>query len=190
MSSNLLHQTASPLLRLAIGGTLLLGAVACTSRANKETALANLVAKNDFESMEGWGVTSSSLTMDKARSGRYSVKVDPSIEYSIGYRNTLLRISEIRIKKLHVHGWVQLSGPKAKAVVVVQITNPDKGGEQVYWQALDVRAQVKTINHWTEVDQDFDLPNTVSSNQELQVYLWRTGPEDTTYLDDLEITKG
>jgi hypothetical protein len=189
MSSILLHWPARWLLRLLIGGTLWVGAAACTRSDKPEAALANLVAKNDFESVEGWGVTSASLTTDKAHSGRYSVKVDPGIEYSIGYRNTLLRVSDIRIKKLHVHGWVRLSSFKAKAVIVVQITNPAKNNEQVYWQALDVRAEVKTINRWTQVDQDFDLPDTVSANHELHVYMWRTGPDDTTYLDDLEITK-
>lgn len=180
---------ARPLLNLVIGGTILAGTAACSRSDKKETALANLVAKNDFESVEGWGVTSPSLTTNKAHSGRYSVKVDPEVEYSIGYRNTLLRVSDIRIKKLHVHGWVQLSSFKAKAVIVVQIINPDKNDEQVYWQALDVRNEVKTINRWTQVDQDFDLPATISANQELRVYMWRTGPDDTTYLDDLAITK-
>ncbi|RZJ87166.1 MAG: hypothetical protein EOO60_12490 [Hymenobacter sp.] len=189
MSSILLHQTALPLLRLVVGGALLIGATACARSDKKEVALANLVAKNDFESVEGWGVSSASLTTAEAHSGRYSVKVDPAIEYSIGYRNTLLRVSDIRIKKLHVHGWVRLSSFKAKAVLVMQVTNPDKGGEQVYWQAFDVRSQVKTINRWTQVDQDFDLPNAVSANHELRVYMWRTGPEDTVYLDDLEISK-
>jgi len=188
MSSISLRQPAR-LLRLAIGGTLLLGAAACSTSTKKEETPANLVTKNDFESVEGWGVSSTSLTTAKARSGRYSIKVDPEIEYSIGYRNTLLRISDVRIKKLHVHGWVQVSSFKAKAVIVVQVSDPAKGGEQVYWQALDVRNEVKTINRWTQVDQDFELPATVSGNQELRVYMWRTGPEDTTYLDDLEITK-
>jgi hypothetical protein len=189
MSSILLHRMARPLLCLVVGSTLLTGAAACSRSDKKEASLANLVAENDFESVEGWGVTSTSLTTAKAHSGRYSVKVDPAIEYSIGYRNTLLRLSDTRIKKLHVHGWVQLSSFKAKAVIVVQVTNPDKGGEQVYWQALDVRDEVKTINRWTQVDQDFELPATVSSSHELHVYMWRTSPEDTTYLDDLEITK-
>jgi hypothetical protein len=50
---------------------------------------------------------------------------------------------------------------------------------------------VKTLNRWTEIDKDFELPATVNSNQELKVYMWRNGPpEQTTYLDDLEITKG
>jgi hypothetical protein len=190
MSSILLHQTAHLLLRLVIGGTLIIGATACSKNDKKEASLASLVAKNDFEAVEGWGVSSNSLTTTKAHSGRYSIKVDPEVEYSIGYRNTLLRVSDIRIKKLHVHGWVQVSSFKAKAVIVVQITDPAKNGEQVYWQALDVRNEVKTINHWTQVDQDFDLPDTVSANQELSVYMWRTAPDDTTYLDDLEITKG
>jgi hypothetical protein len=190
MSSISLHQTAHLLLRLVIGGALMVGAGACSKNDKKEVLPANLVAKNDFEAVEGWGVSSNSLTTAKAHSGRYSIKVDPEIEYSLGYRNTLLRVSDVRMKKLHIHGWVQVSSFKAKAVIVVQLTDPAKGGEQVYWQALDVRNEVKTINHWTQVDQDFDLPDTMSADQELSVYMWRTAPDDTTYLDDLEITRG
>ncbi|GAB3332128.1 hypothetical protein GCM10027511_41290 [Hymenobacter humi] len=170
-------------------GALLVGAAACSSASKEAAAPANLVTRNDFETMEGWGVASPSLTKAKAHSGRFSVKVDRETEYSIGYRNTLLQVSNSKINKLHVHGWALLSGPQAKAVIVVQITDPAKGGEKVYWQALDIRGEVKTLNHWTEIDKDFDLPDTISSSQELQVYMWRTSPDDTTYLDDLEITK-
>ncbi|MFC7666766.1 hypothetical protein ACFQT0_04535 [Hymenobacter humi] len=90
------------------------------------------------------------------------MKVDRETEYSIGYRNTLLQVSNSKINKLHVHGWALLSGPQAKAVIVVQITDPAKGGEKVYWQALDIRGEVKTLNHWTEIDKDFDLPDTIA----------------------------
>lgn len=178
------------LLRLIAGSVLLMGMATCSSPAKEEAVPANLVAKNDFEAVDGWGVVSTSLTNAKAHSGRYSVKVDGGIEYSIGYRNTLLQVSNSKINKLHVRAWVLLSGTKAKAVLVVQIVNPAKNGEQVYWQALDIRAEVKTLNHWTQIDKDFDLPANISSNQELRVYMWRTSPNDTTYLDDVEITKG
>ncbi|MBO2008312.1 carbohydrate binding domain-containing protein [Hymenobacter negativus] len=176
--------------RVVAGSALLLGVASCSSDSKEGAAPANLVSKNDFEACEGWGVTSTSLTSAKAHSGRYSIKVDPGIEYSIGYANTLGKMSSTKIKKLHVSGWAMLSSPKVKAVLVLQITDPAKGGAQIYWQALNIRAEVKTINHWTQIEKDFDLPDTISSNQELKLYMWRTGPDDTTYLDDVEITKG
>jgi hypothetical protein len=191
MSPSLLLLPERLFFRLAILFTLIVNAVACSSPKQEAVTPDNLVAKNDFESLDGWGVVSSSLTTAKAHSGRYSVKVDPETEYSVGYTNTLIRVSDRKINKLHLHGWVLLSGPKAKAVMVVQLTDPTKGGAQVYWEALNIRAEVKTLNRWTEIDKDFELPATVNSNQELKVYMWRNGPpEQTTYLDDLEITKG
>ncbi|WP_426058269.1 carbohydrate binding domain-containing protein [Hymenobacter sp. B1770] len=190
MLPSLLFLAERRFLRLVASCTLVLGAVACSSSKKEDVTPENLITKNDFESMEGWGVVSSSLTTAKAHSGRYSVKVDPETEYSIGYTNNLIRVSDRKINKIHVHGWVLLSGPKAKAVMVVQITDPAKGGPPIYWEAMNIRAEVKTLNHWTEIDKDFDLPSTINSNQELKVYMWRNGPEQTTYLDDLEITKG
>lgn len=178
-----------PLFRLAIGSALLVSVAACSGNKAGEVP-ANRVAMNDFESMDGWGVISPSLTTEKAHSGRYSVKVDRETEYSIGYTNPLIRVASTKIKKLHVHGWVMLGNPQAKGVIVVQVTNPAKGGEKIYWEALDVRSAAKTLNRWTEIDKDFDLPDTIASTHELRVYMWRTAPDGLIYLDDLELTKG
>ncbi|WP_035565084.1 carbohydrate binding domain-containing protein [Hymenobacter sp. IS2118] len=190
MTLSLLALANRQFIRLVAGSFLLAGATACSSSTKEEAVPANLVTRNDFEAVEGWGVVSPSLTKAKARSGRYAIKVDGETEFSIGYQNTLLQVSNSKLKKLHVRGWALLTGPQAKAVLVVQVTDPAKGGEQVYWEALDIRGEVKTLNHWTQVDKDFVLPATIGPNQELKIYMWRTGPDDATYLDDLEITKG
>ncbi len=171
------------------GLSAILTLAACSSSDSPTTYPANLVTRNDFEALAGWGVASPSLTTAQAHSGHYSVKVDKDIEYSLGYHNQLSQVSPARINKLHIKAWVLLGTPDAKAVVVLQVTDPAKPGPPVYWQALDVQEQVKTINHWTLVDKDFVLPATVAGTQELAVYLWRTQPSATVYLDDLEITK-
>lgn len=187
MSLYSLASAKRQLFRLVASSALLLGAASCSS--DKKETPANLVSRNDFESFDGWGPTTTSLSNAKAHSGSFSVKVDPEIEYSVGYRNTFVRASSTKISKLHVSGWVLMTGPKAKAVIVVQVNDPATGA-QVYWQAADVKAEVKTLNHWTQIDKDFELPATITPAQELRVYMWRTSPDDTTYLDDLEITKG
>lgn len=190
MLQTVCSETVRPFFRWVIGSALLVGAVACSGGSKPGEVPANRVTVNDFESMDGWGVISPSLTTEKAHSGRYSVKVDRETEYSIGYSNPLIRVASSKIKKLHVHAWVMLGNPQAKAVIVVQVTNPAKGGEKIYWEALDVRSAAKTLNRWTEIDKDFDLPDTISSTHELRVYMWRTSPEGLVYLDDLELTKG
>lgn len=179
----------SCLLRLLLSASLLAGVASCKSESS-ESIPANRLASNDFEAVEGWGVNSSSITTAKAHSGRYSVKVDKESEFSVGYRNTLLRMSNTKISKLHVHGWALMTGAKAKAVIVVQISEPGKPGPPTYWQALDIKGELKTLNHWTEIEKNFDLPANLAPNQEIQVYMWRTSPDDATYLDDLELTKG
>ncbi|MFC7666767.1 hypothetical protein ACFQT0_04540 [Hymenobacter humi] len=37
-------------------GALLVGAAACSSASKEAAAPANLVTRNDFETMEGWGL--------------------------------------------------------------------------------------------------------------------------------------
>ena len=175
------------LIRFMVGSALVVAAASCSggTKATPE----NLIAKNDYESIDGWCEHSVSLSTTKAHSGRFSSKVDREIEYGIGYRNTLLKVSNSKLSKLHVHGFGLVTGNKAKAVLVVQITDPATGA-QIFWQALDLKGEIKTLNHWTEFDKDFVLPATITSAQELRVYMWRTSPDDATYLDDLEITKG
>ena len=174
--------------KLFVAGALLLTLNACSSD-NKQTIPENRVTLNDFEALDGW-MPAVPLTAERAHSGRYSIKVDKDAEYSLGYSNPLGKVSPTKIKKLTINAWALRTGSEAKAVIVVEITNPANPTAKPYWQSMDMYQQVKTFNTWTKVTKDFELPATILPTSQLRVYMWRAGaPGQATFLDDFEITK-
>jgi hypothetical protein len=172
---------------LAVAG--LLGLASCSKSADN-TGPSNRIAFNDFESVDGWGAPNSSLTTAQAHSGHYAVKVDKDVEYSLGYNNLLGKASASKIKKLIVHGWVYVTGPKTTASLVLQVVAPDKNNQQVFWGGVDLSKEVHEANEWQEVRQEISLPDNVEASQQLRVYMWRGAAQQPVYLDDLEILKG
>lgn len=147
----------------------------------------NVVAANDFESMDGWAPANPSITREKAHSGHYSARINQAVEFSAGYTNLLGSMSSVRMQKLTVKAWGLRSGGDAKASLVVQVVNPVTGAS-LYWQALDVTTQVTTLNRWTEVSKTFDIPATLGPTEQMRIYLWRTGSQ-AVYLDDIALIR-
>lgn len=174
--------------KLLLAGVSLLVFNACSSGDKLAESPQNRVTLNDFDSLDGWA-PAVPVTTEKARSGRFSIKVGPGSEYSAGYTNVLSKVSAVKISKLMVNGWALRAGLESKAALVVTITDPAKGNEQVFWQAMDIHEQVKTYNTWTKVSKEFALPATIQPTHVLQVYMWQSNASKPTYLDDLEITK-
>ena len=169
---------------------LILALVSCGDK--KEGSPANQLASNDFESIDGWvgDNTPSSLTKERAHSGRYSIKVDPTVEYSMGYSNLLGKLSPSKLRKLKVHGWVNLPNGKTEAVLVTQITDPaNPAAKPIVWEGLKLTDQVKAFNKWVEVEKEIILPDNVTYANKISVYLWRTGAPEPAFIDDLTIEK-
>lgn len=180
--------TSISLSRFWVGAALLLSLGACSSEGNTASAPANRITFNDFENADGWVTVSPSLNKEKAHSGRFSVKVQPGVDYGLGYGNMLNQVSASKFQKLTVKGWALRSGPKATAVIVVQVI--DAAGKSVFYQTLPLDEVAPTINKWSEFSRDFILPATITADQALKVYLWRASAEQAAYLDDFELLKG
>jgi hypothetical protein len=169
---------------------LAVGFSACSSGSSVKSA--DVLASNDFEQLDGWlgSAATPSLNRERAHSGEYSVKVDPKIDYSLGYNNQLGRISPTRLHKLKIHCWVFLSNSKTAVALVTDVSNPDPAKSLVHHSYdLAKATRPKGYHQWIEVEYTIDLPETVTSNSQLVVYLWRADSQEPAYLDDLQILK-
>jgi hypothetical protein len=171
-------------------GLLAFGLLSCGSHESGKPD--NELASNDFESLDGWmnGVTSPSLTKEKAHSGVYSVKVDPSIDYSFGYSNQLGRVSAERVTKVKLHAWVNLPNENTPVTLVLELKNPGDP-KPVLWDGLDLlkEAKAKGVNKWIEVEKTVDLPESAAFTSQLGVSMWRGSSTQPAYLDDLQILR-
>jgi hypothetical protein len=171
-------------------GLLALGMFSCGGASSSKPA--NELTSNDFESIDGWtgGVPSASLTKEKAHSGVYSVKVDPTIDYSLGYNNQIGKLSPVRVKKIKIHAWINLPSSQTPVTLVVEIKKPGEP-KNLLWDGVDLLKEVKPkgFNKWVEVEKTFDLPENTTFDSQLLVYMWRGSSNQPAYLDDLQITK-
>lgn len=167
---------------------LLIGVAACAEK--KEEVVTNALAHNDFEALDGWMATdqpSPSLTTEQAHSGKYSAKVDPAIEYSLGFSKQLGKVAAKMPKKLKLHAWVNVSNSKATPFLVTELKDAEAGNKQILWDGLDLAKEAKEYNTWIEVERTVTLPATAAYTNMLKVYLWRGSGQQPAYIDDITI---
>ena len=149
----------------------------------------NTMVNADFDTLAGWlpEPQNATLSREKAHSGQYSLKVDGVHEYSLGYRQALGQLRNIRVKKITVSAWAFVPSTDANASLVVAVTNPANPAEKpLLWEGIDLGAS-KTYGKWTEIKKTIALPDGVLPTSALGLYLWRTGGNKPVYLDDLHV---
>ncbi|MBX0292553.1 hypothetical protein K3G63_19070 [Hymenobacter sp. HSC-4F20] len=149
------------------------------------------LVSNDFESLDGWlgDQNTASVTREKAHSGRYSLKVDGSTEYSRTYSNLLGKMHDTRVKKIKVNAWVFVPSAQAGAKLVTVISDTAPDAKPAVWDGLDLGPAVKgQYGKWIEINNELAVPENVSPTSKFVMYLWRTGGPLPVYLDDLNVT--
>lgn len=167
-------------------------AVALFSCGGSKEKPKGLLIENDFEAMDGWanGCTNASLNKEKAHSGVYSLKVNPGMDFSMGYSNQLGKLSPSRVKKMKVHAWVFVPNDKALATLVTEMKNPGEE-KSAFWDGIDLvkEAKVNGFNKWIEVEKTQELPESANFNSQLLFYLWRGSSTQPVYMDDVQLIK-
>lgn len=167
-----------------LGAALVALLAACSS--DKSTDSPGNIISTGFEDLDGWVPASPSLTKEKAHSGHYSIKIDPTIEYSLTYINIMGKVIPIKPKKLHLTAWATTTSKEADAMLTVSMLNP-KDGAVLLIEQVHLKERVKTPGEWEKVEMEFVVPEKATAADELRVYLWRVGSGEPVYLDDLEL---
>ena len=169
-------------------GILLTASLASCGGGDTTTNPANLVAKNDFESMDGWmgDAPAPSLTKEKAHSGLYSVSVRPGVDYGIGYSSLLGKMTPTRPQKIKLSAWVFVPSDQANANLVVEMRDPaNPAAPPLLWQGIVLKKEVKKFNEWQQLEKVITLPAGATAATSFKMYLWRTDSAVPVYLDDV-----
>jgi hypothetical protein len=175
-------------MRLSPYAALVLLAAGCSSDNASSTAPENQLMFSDFESLAGWASDAPSLTREKAHSGKYAIKVDNDIEYSLTYRNQLGNLSPTKLQKLRLTAYAYLTNPQSPVALTLQVVKSAQDGAGIFVQGIELGKEVKAANEWTKVSQVITLPQDVTAVNELRVYLWRAGATEPVYVDDVELS--
>lgn len=166
---------------------LLLSLGACSTPGADETAAGDYLTRNDFESMIGWLPDATALTKEHAHSGTYATLVNQDKEFSLTYNVKLGDVSPHKLKGLDIEAWVYLPDDKATAQLGMQILDPLQDNKQIFNDGIKLTDQVKEYNVWTKVSKQVVLPDNVSYDQVLKIFLWRGDSASPVYLDDLTV---
>lgn len=158
----------------------------CTSQP--DPAGKNVLMHNGFDELAGWlgAAPQPSLTTEKAHSGRYALKVDANTEYSLGYTKPLGQLSEARVTKFKVEGWVWAPSADAKVLLVTTFAEP--GAKPLSWVGFDVVKASSKYGQWTQVSEIIEVPAASTTNTLFNIFLWRVNAPQPVYLDDLTVS--
>lgn len=140
-----------------------------------------VLVTTSFEEMDGWVAETPSLTLERARTGRYAIKVDQNTEFSLTYLNQLARLSPKRFDKVRLTAWGYLTAP-GSASLVFQITRADQ--TTAFYEKIDI----SRVNTWEQVSKVLTLPAVLDPTDQVKVYLWRAAATAPVYLDDLTLS--
>jgi len=176
--------------RRLLAPLIILGLAAAAGCSKPETAATDTkqLAFNDFESVVGWIPSTETISREHAHSGTYAVKVGPENEFGMGYRMVLEKIIYHRPRKIRIEGWGYMTDINSNANLGLQLFNEAEGKAE-FGDEIPYADAVRTPGQWVKISKDVVLPNTVTGNQQLRVFLWRAGATTPAYIDDLRISE-
>ena len=164
-----------------------LGLGACSSSGSEEWP-AGVITRNDFENVQGWGgANEAGVTTEKARSGKYSICVNPQTEFSYTYIRQLGQMSSGKPKKLTVTAWAWVPDKDAKASLILEIKHSPEKGTQVLYDGTELSSTVRSFKSWEQVTKTYVLPDSVAAANVVKLYIWRGSSPRPVYMDDVSI---
>jgi hypothetical protein len=119
-----------------------------------------------------------------AHSGKYCCKVDSVIPFSYGISRYIKDITNDKIKKIKVKSWVLMPVISSEVNLVVEIKSD---GKMEFYMGKSIKDFILQANKWTEASFEVDIPDKISKDSFLKVYLWSAN-KSVAYLDNLEVT--
>lgn len=170
---------------------MLAALAACHPRDGRPEVRQRELMHTGFEDFAGWyPALATSLTTEKAHSGKYAIQVDAQHEYSPTYRAEMGQLCAHRPRRLTLGAWVWVPSAAADAVLVLSIANPDNLDHPVFHKNVYL-TNSGPYGQWKYVSRDMDLTGDVyiNSKSQLVIYLWKNDATQTVYADDIQLTE-
>ncbi|RFP66891.1 hypothetical protein D0N36_02065 [Hymenobacter lapidiphilus] len=123
----------------------------------------------------------------QAHSGRYSIFVDRTREFSLTFNAPLYRTVSFRPHSVEVEAWVYLTDDNSTAELGVQLVNSATDNTELFGDGIKLQEAAKVHKKWVKVAKTIVLPDSVKPTQHLKVFLWRSNATSPVYVDDITI---
>ncbi|UOQ98179.1 hypothetical protein MUN81_01490 [Hymenobacter sp. 5317J-9] len=175
----------APVWILLLGG--LLAAASCHPRDGRHAVVPRELMHTSFEELGWLPEAPPSLTPDKAHTGKYSVRVDDSNQYSLTYHSELGLLCHHKPRRFTLSAWVWVPSVKDDAELIFSLSNPGQP-DPVLHKSLYL-TDSGPFEAWKFVSRDFDLPPSISTKSVLAIYLWKGRAQEPVYADDIRLTE-
>ena len=141
---------------------------------------------SDIDGLVGWLSDPNALVKGEAHSGDYSLRVDPTHEFSPGYTAILGRLSETRVAKIKLEAWTYATDKNSKAKLEFVVKDPTTNQEILRDQTK--LEEVKEFGKWVQITKEIAIPTTASYSSQVIIYVSRADATTPAYVDDLRLT--
>ena len=149
----------------------------------KKTITTFYAAENNFETIN-WANDKRQRAIEKPFEGKYSCKLDSSIEYGSTFEKTLNEINAKPLAKIDVSLMAYITDSNSKAALVISLEGKEKN---IFWRAWDLKPYYFTkTNKWKKAFLSAQLPEKISADDKLKVYVWNQKKE-LLFVDDIKI---
>jgi len=144
----------------------------------------DLTFKNDIDQMAGW-IKDPTIMKGEGHSGKYFLKVDSLMPYSLGFNELLSNISSKPLKKINFSAWCKANTLTKNVVLVCDVVT--KENQHIVYKGVSLKDYLKNPNEWMQISGDVNLPSNLPADAKVLVYLW-TPQKEVAYIDDYEIS--
>lgn len=162
-------------------------ALAACGKDNSTAENPDVLMTADFDSLVGWIPDASTVTKEKAHSGAYSIKVDPSHEYSLTYTNSLGQLSSSRIRGVKLDAWAFMPNKDATAKLGFLVKDATDG-KVALGEGIELKDQVKEYGKWVKISKEINFPASANYSSQIVIFLWKAGSTGPAYVDDIQLT--
>lgn len=163
---------------------IVLTLISCSKKKDgKASENAKLVFTSNMDCFDCWANTNT-LKQGIAHSGRFSSRLDSTVEFSYSFVQQYKNLNSGKAKKVNVKIWGYFPNADIRAQLVISIDSVNKNK---FWESAKLDDKIKNANTWTEVTFSAALPLNISENDVLKVYVWNP-KKRTFYVDDMEVS--
>ncbi|RAK64646.1 hypothetical protein DLM85_18335 [Hymenobacter edaphi] len=143
---------------------------------------------SSFEGVAGWSAPANLplLSLEHARTGRYSLKAGRGLEYSLSYGAALGAVVPAGTRRLRLTAWAYTERP-TDAMLVLQLLDPAQEGRSLVYEKIELGRYVTKSGEWTPVAISTQLPADARPESQLKIYLWYPNALNNIYLDDVAL---
>jgi len=137
---------------------------------------------NTGESNGCW-INTNTLKEGPAFSGIISAKLDSTVEWGLGFRDSFANIGNEIPKKITANAMAMKETDLDDAVLVVSIDRKDKN---LFWQGADIKGFTPNAKEWSKVSVQYNLPKDLTPSDNITVFIWNKDKHQL-YVDDFEV---